>query len=234
MRVTSTNAIMDSLTESEKAHLLLSNLEILYSRTTEEERLMLPFTAQEANEAFATNRACALFRGMDVVIDMICGGCVVRTQMYIESPADVMKDGFDKRDSLSILHASNQLEDYMHITKFDSVDLLTFYTIMCRRDRSIALAATKRMLDGLCAKKPPMFTSVCSWMPDSVKRLTCLYANYIVLGGSLDELSEITGVSLDDLTLVWSRAWKDFDRIAPLIAKAVSEKLSHRIPEWKY
>lgn len=242
------------LSEAEKSRILINSISLIPHIDTKLTLFLLPPTVEEVNRAYATNGRVAWFRraqddSLDIRIDQEEEGGVLITRMRLYGPEDLEGQTLDdisghidiiSTGGLDVWEEFVELEDYEPLLEFDSVDLLTTYTVLKEREERLGLehgTAVKR-IDHLFYKLVEVDSdSEGNYVErdNDGENLAKLYANYVMFGKTLEKLAELIRVkyhikrlTVDVLVDVWGIAGDS--RIMEVIEGKIIDLLKDYIP----
>lgn len=249
------DSLWNRLSDVEKSRILMDNISIIPAIDIKTTLFLLPPTIEEVGRAYAKNGRVAWFgRGEDesfsVRIDQDQGAVILITDMYLYKP-DAVKGltiddlaGFidiTETGGLDVSMEEVPIEEYEPLLAFDSVDLLTTYTVLKEREAILglpdgtAVKRVKHLLDELTFRESDIDGHYVPREGD-VEKMVQLYANYIMFGNTFEDMHMLIveesgmGYEIEDIADVWSTYTNPV--VQAILEGQVYDLLKQHIPGW--
>lgn len=223
------DSLWDCLSDTEKSRLLMNNISVIPGIDIKTTLFLLPPTVEEVGRAYAKNGRIAWFSrtedgAFDVRIDQDKGDSVLITDMHLYKPEDLKGLSLDyisgdiditETGGVDVSTEVMSLEEYEPLLSFNSVDLLTMYTVSKEREVILGLpegTAYQRvnyLLDELTFFERDIDDEYVPREGD-VEKMVELYAHYIMLGNTFDDIALLIrrgtdiGYEAEDIANVWA------------------------------
>lgn len=228
------DTLWNTLSDAEKSRLLIDNISFIPGLDIETTLFLLPPTVEEVSRAYAKNGRIAWFGRTDdwvffARVDQDKGDSVLVTDMHLYRRDDLkgltlgdIAGSVDirRKGGLDVSEEIIPLGGYEQLLSFDSVDLLTMYTVLKEREEILGLPS------GTASRRVKyLFRKTCmiydNGSDSEVVKMVQLYAHYIMYGNAFEDIPVLinkhtdVNYELEDVADVWF-SFRDPDIQEPL------------------